>query len=204
MQNDVLELPSGMAERLPCPPDIEVAGTIKLRRGRIHEVTGNAADIFTLLAVAEYGQDVIWIGLRRDIDTLCPAGLQSFIDPRRILLVQGVSRGELLWAAEQALRADGAFTVILDMPDTLSLRESRRLQLAAETGRGCGFVRLQGPPATSAAQTRWHCTAFSSDPPAWVWHCLKGKNGEAGRWRVNLAGDGYAKDTLHLAATTAA
>lgn len=204
MRNAFSETSVSTVRALPHFPGIDLGGAVRLRRGRIHEIVGAAADIFALLAVAEYGQDIVWIGLRRDIETLSPAGLQDFADPQRMLLVQGVSRGELLWAAEQALRADGAFAVILEMPDALSLRESRRLQLAAEEGGGFGLVRLHRAPATSAAQTRWHCTAVGGETSGWVWRCTKGKNGEVGCWKASLVGDGHAENTLHLVATTAA
>ena len=185
-------------------PAVRLGSGVRLARGRIHEVIGPAADMFAVLAGASHGADVIWMGLGRDIDTLCPAGFQPFLDPARLILVQGVSRGELLWGAEQALRAEGAFAVVLDMPDALSFRESRRLQLAAETGGGLGIIRVHAAPSTSAAQTRWHCAPVCSDAPSWVWRCLKGKSGEAGAWKVSCEGGRHAKDTLHMVPAAAA
>ncbi len=187
---------------------LDLGAGVQLRRGRTHEVTGAGADMFAVQAAAVQDQPILWIGLHRDIVTLNPVGLQAWLEVEQIILVEAVSRGELLWAADQALRAPGGFCVILDMPDTLSLKESRRLQLAAEQGGGIGLVLLRGPANTSAAQTRWECQPVCADQTSWDWICLKGKNGEAGRWR--MTGEGpqkrgqNAEDTLHMAAAASA
>nr|WP_197501468.1 hypothetical protein [Hyphomonas sp. Mor2] len=189
---------------------------MRLRHGRMHEVRGAGADMFAVLAAAAHGQPIVWMGLHRDIVTLNPTGLQAWLKVEDVILVEAVSRGELLWAADQALRAAGGFCVILDMPDRLSLKESRRLQLAAEQGGGIGLMLLRGPASTSAAQTRWDCQPCCTDPPSWEWVCVKGKNGETGRWRMTgqevraRRQEGgretaqNAKNTLHLAATASA
>lgn len=181
---------------------------VALRRGRIHEVRGPGADMFVILAAAEQSRGILWIGLHRDIRSLCPTGVQVYLDIDDLLLVEAVSRGELLWAADQALRADGGFCVILEMPDMLSLKESRRLQLAAEQGGGIGLLILRSGVGTSAAQTRWNCAPVASDAPSWAWCCEKGKNGEAGAWRVTRQGGQKrgqnAKDTLHMVAAAPA
>lgn len=203
-----LQTPIPLGAILHRPKALDLGAGIQLRRGRVHEVTGAGADMFAVLAAAAHEQSLLWIGLHRDIVTLNPAGLQAHLKIEQMILVEAVSRGELLWAADQALRAPGGFCVILDMPDTLSLKESRRLQLAAEQGGGIGLILLRGPANTSAAQTRWQCQPVSAEHPAWEWICLKGKNGEAGRWR--MTGQGLqkrgqnAKDTLHMAAAASA
>lgn len=191
------------------PKALELGAGVRLRLGRMHEVSGAGADMFAVLAAAAQDQPVLWIGLYRDIATLNPTGLQAWLRVEDLILVEAVSRAELLWAADQALRASGGFCVILDMPDTLSLKESRRLQLAAEQGGGIGLLLLRGPASTSAAQTRWDCQPRCTEQPSWDWTCLKGKNGEAGRWRMTgqvrgQEGGVSAKDTLHLAATASA
>ncbi len=203
------------------PKALELGAGMRLRQGRMHEVSGASADMFAILAAAAHAQAVIWIGLHRDIVTLNPAGLQAWLKVEDLILVEAVSRGELLWAADQALRAAGGFCIILDLPDTLSLKESRRLQLAAEQGGGIGLLLLRGPASTTAAQTRWDCQPRCTDQPSWDWTCLKGKNGEAGCWQVTgtpeaakgamkagqvrgREGGASGKDTLHLAAAASA
>ena len=190
------------------PKALDLGEGVQLRRGRTHEVTGAGADMFAVLAAAAHGQNLLWIGLHRDIVTLNPVGLQTHLQVDQMILVEAVSRGELLWAADQALRAPGGFCVILDMPDTLSLKESRRLQLAAEQGGGIGVILLRGPANTTAAQTRWACQPVCAEQTTWDWTCLKGKNGETGRWRMTCEGPQTrgqnAEDTLHMAAAASA
>ena len=181
-----------------------VSGPMALRKGRIHEAYGPGADMFAIAAAAQQACGVLWIGLYRDIGSPCPSGLQAYLNIDDLIIVEAVSRGELLWAADQALRADGGFCVILDVPDMLSLKESRRLQLAAEQGGGLGLLILRGGVSTSAAQTRWQCVPIAADRPAWDWRCEKGKNGEAGAWRVTDQRGQNATDTLHMAATAPA
>lgn len=181
---------------------------VALRKGRIHEVSGPGADMFAILAAAEQARGIVWMGLYRDIISLCPTGVQAYLDIKDMILVEAVSRGELLWAADQALRAQGSFCVILEMPDMLSLKESRRLQLAAEQGGGIGLILLRGGVSTSAAQTRWYCAPTVATTPTWNWRCEKGKNGETGAWRVTHQGQQQggqnAKDTLHMVAAAPA
>ena len=194
------------------PKALELGAGVRLRQGRLHEVSGASADMFAIQTAAAQDNPILWMGLHRDVVTLNPAGLQAYLKVEDLILVEAVSRGELLWAADQALRAAGGFCVIIDMPDTLSLKESRRLQLAAEQGGGIGLLLLRGPASTSAAQTRWECQPRCAEQPSWDWNCLKGKNGEAGRWRMRCeegqeGGRGKAqnaKNTLHLAAAASA
>ena len=187
---------------------LAMGGHISLRKGRVHEVMGAGADLFAAVAAGEQGQSILWMGLHRDLASLCPTGLQAYLRVEDLILVEAVSRGELLWAADQALRAEGGFCVIVEMPDRLSLKESRRLQLAAEQGGGLGLVVLRGGAGSSAAQTRWDCAPVHADQPAWDWACIKGKNGETGAWRVTHQprdqGGQNAKDTLHMAPAASA
>ena len=189
-------------------PTLAVGAGVSLRKGRTHEVTGPGADLFAIIAAAEQDRGILWISLYRDLVSLCPTGLQAYLNVEDLILVEAVSRGELLWAADQALRADGGFCVILDMPDQLSLKESRRLQLAAEQGGGLGLILLRGGVSSSAAQTRWECTPLHAEHPVSEWRCVKGKNGEMGAWRVtHTRGQKRgqnAKDTLHMAPAASA
>jgi hypothetical protein len=139
MRADLRKLVATGTPKLAKHP-IKLGGFVELKRGRIHEVTGTGADMFAVLAAAKQDNDVLWLGLGRDIRPLCPSGLEAYLDVERILLIEAVSRGELLWAADQALRAAGGFCIVLDMPGGLSLKESRRLQLAAEQGGGLDLI----------------------------------------------------------------
>ena len=188
-----------------------LADPIHLTKGRVHEVMGDSADMFAVLTAAKLKGPVIWIGLSRDINSLAPTALQGFIDPARIILTEGISRGEVLWAAEQSLRAACAHCVIIELNHGPSLRESRRLQIAAEEGGGVGLILIHGRVHTSACETRWHCAARHQGPHSWIWSLTKNRKGELGQWAVNWrpsmndnGGGTYEAGVIHLAATTAA
>ncbi len=183
---------------------IEPIAELRLRVGRVHELTGASADVLALLSAAKGNAPIIWIALGRDIQPLCASGLSAFITLESLIIIEAVSRAELLWACDAALRAEGGFTVIADLPDALSLKESRRLQLAAEQGGGIGLLILRGPSNTSAAQTRWQCEPVPTDEPSWHFECQKGKSGETGLWHIREAEVCHAKDNVHLAARASA
>jgi protein ImuA len=204
MDNSVLHNLASAGEITSGFPAIEPIDDLRLRKGRVHELTGASGDVMALLSAAKTDSDIIWIGMRRDILPLCASGLDRFICIHRIIVVEAVSRGELLWATDAALRAEGGFTVIADLPDALSLKESRRLQLAAEQGGGIGLLLLRGPSNTSAAQTRWQCEPLAGDEAAWRFDCQKGKSGEAGHWHIRETEVQYAKDNVHMAARASA
>jgi hypothetical protein len=77
-----------------------------------------------------------------------PALEQHGLMLERLLLVQTRDAQAVLWAAEQALRCP-AIGAVLAWPAALDDRRVRRLQLAAETGGGCGLLYR---PAAAAQQ----------------------------------------------------
>jgi protein ImuA len=107
-------------------------------------------------------------------------GVAEFgIDPDRLILVQGKSDTDILWAMEEGLRSSGIAAVV-GRPYKIPPIAGRRLQLAAEengvpglllrpqqkTQTGAGAGRNQSAAPTSAALTRWHVTAAPSITPA--------------------------------------
>jgi len=129
-----------------------LADPVRLAKARVHEAMGDSADMFAVLAASRLSGPIIWIGLPRDIGSLAPTALQDFIDPARIILTEGISRSEVLWAAEQALRAACAPCVVIELSRGPNLRESRRLQIAAEEGGGIGILLIHGRAHTSAGR----------------------------------------------------
>jgi len=195
--------------QLKARDELCLAQPIRLAKGRVHEVTGNAADMFAVLVAAKLTGPIIWIGLSRDIWSLAPTALQEFLDPARIILTEGISRSEVLWAAEQALRARCAQCVIIELSNGPNLRESRRLQIAAEAGGGVGLILIHDRAHTSACETRWQCSASKQGDYAWRWSLTKNRKGELGDWDVNWtkdqrSGGAYEAGVIHLAAATAA
>ena len=189
-----------------------LAEPVRLSKGRVHGVTGDSADMFAVLTASRLSGPIICIGLSRDIGSLAPTALQDFIDPARVILTEGISRSEVLWAAEQALRARCAQCVVIELSNGPNLRESRRLQIAAEEGGGIGLVLIHGRAHTSACETRWHCSASNTGENAWAWSLTKNRKGELGAWDVSWAkaqtnsqtsGGAYEAGVIHLAAAVA-
>lgn len=184
--------------------DLVVAEPVRLSKERVHEVTGEAADLFAVAAAARTSGPIIWIGLARDVGSLAPTSVQSFLDPARIILAICVSRTEILWSAEQALRSPTAACVVAEIGDGPDLRESRRLQIAAEEGGSIGLVLISGRTSSSAAETRWQCETSSEADLAWVWTLIKNRKGKLGAWQARWNGKKDAQNAIHLVSATAA
>ena len=188
---------------------VRLSDGVSLMRGRVHEVTGLEADGFVACVVAATSGPSVWIGRGRDVHSLCPLAALRFFNPSRIVTTECISRQEILWASEQALRSKGADTVVIHLSQGPNLRESRRLQLAAEEGRSLGLVIIEKCAQSSAAQTRWQCDPFKSTGKAandrgWVWQLTKNKSGKLGQWHVGWKGDGYAAGHVDMVSTASA
>jgi len=186
---------------------------LSLQRGRVHEILGTASDSFAVMMATKVTGPIVWIGCRRDVGTITPTALKSFIDPTRVVLTEGTSRKEVLWAAEQVLRSKGAALTIIQLSLGPDLKESRRLQLAAEQGRGLGLILIEKRAQSSAAQTRWTCEpTLSMNTPAndtaltgqWLWELTKNKSGPVGRYAVKWRGGTDATHNVHMVSAPAA
>ncbi len=188
--------------------DFQVAGPVRLRKGRIHEVTGDSADIFAIMAASCLPGPVIWIGQAGSVESLAPVAVQEFLDPSRVVLTRCTTRKEILWAGEQTMRADGVSCVIVELHDGPDLRASRRLQIAAEDSGCTGIILVAGRTRNSAAQTRWECIATPGAMRSWRWHCVKNRQGKLGAWNVKMLGGSDDKTgqacTVDLVAASAA
>lgn len=169
--------------------------------GCLHEVIdrGDGASIGfagALLARLSARGPVLWLTSR---DDLYPAGLERLGSPgwtRRLLVVETRRAADTLWAMEESLRAPSLAGVLAETPK-LTLKDSRRLQLAAETRAATGLILRRLPAGTaaedidsalpaSAAVTRWCATTLPS-------HRAQGRPDEDkfngigfSRWRVEL------------------
>jgi protein ImuA len=80
-----------------------------------------------------------------------PAAAQLGVPLDRLVVVRPAGVKETLWTIEQALRSRGAMVVFANL-GSLDGRVFRRLQLAAETGGGVGFLMR---PTTCRAEPTW-------------------------------------------------
>ncbi|MCP1232077.1 hypothetical protein [Acetobacter indonesiensis] len=93
--------------------------------------------------------------------------------------MEAASSGEVPALCEDILREKGLLALVAELDTPLTLTTSRRLQLAAETGRVTGFLlhrpahrQRDRPLPPSACHTRWR---ISSDHLRWATiSCLKG------------------------------
>jgi protein ImuA len=154
-----------------------------LSRGALHEISGasndGAAAGFATALLARCAADgpVLWIARSPDLSA---AGLAALgMDTARLLVVNAPKRTDALWAFEEALRTPAVAGVVAEIDD-VDLTQSRRLQLAAETGGAAALLlRPVGErDRPSAARTRWHVAALPAAADG---------DGRSRRWRINLA-----------------
>jgi len=155
-----------------------------------------------LLAVMmENGAAGVWISTSR---RLFPASLRAFnVEPERIIFMDVQTEKEVLWIMEEALKCEGLVAVVAEL-NSISLIESRRLQLAVEENGVTGFIlRKDARKMTSSvAAARWQISPLPSEAeeglpglgfPRWQVDLLKVRNGNPGSFVLEWAGDGFAE-----------
>lgn len=90
------------------------------------------------------------------------------LSPHDLLLVRTRDVQSLLAVGEEALRSPAVGAVLLSAwgeAKAFSLTASRRLALAAESGKATLFLARAGAvPSPSAAETRWSVSSWASEP----------------------------------------
>ena len=106
-----------------------------------------------LAALTRAGREVALVGPARL--PYAPGLAGRGVDLGRVLMVRGTSGEEQAWAAEQSLRS-GVCAAVALWSRRLDARTVRRLQLAAQKGRACGwlFRTLGASAAPSPAPVR--------------------------------------------------
>jgi protein ImuA len=163
----------------------------RLAPGRVHEATGPGRLVFALALAGRLEGPVLWVADARGRDGLYAPGLAAFFDPARLILARPAGPLAVLQVMEEALRSGAVPLVLAELAEAPDLTASRRLQLAAGTGRGRGLCLLpEGRLRSNAAETRWHCAPVAAGQDAgWGharqhWEIVKDKRGRLGAWRV--------------------
>lgn len=183
-----------------------------LVRGALHEIFAADAGIATAFCALLAGRlssddgasSILWCERPWTLDAGAlygPALLQFGIDPARVILVRARRDADALWAMEEGLHC-GKLAAVVGEIASMSLTDSRRLQLAAEeTGVTALMLRPKTDnPAPSAAATRWRldATRHAADaadadrapPPGQANDNELGQSGPPGlhtaRWRAEL------------------
>ena len=145
-------------------------GEAGLAAGAMHGIAGPGAQTLLLgllkRLMARDPRPVLW-----GLPWTAPAALygpglaQAGLATERLILARARKPAELLWALEEGLRS-GALAAAVGEPDgRLTLTASRRLQLAAETGGGFGFLisTRDDAAAPSALHSRWRAEPLPSE-----------------------------------------
>lgn len=131
------------------------------------------------------------------------------LDPGRLTFVEAQKDAEAFWAIEETLRSGAARIVVGLIAQSLDLKKSQRLSLAARDARRP--LLLARPPkasVASAAETRWRIGAApahrepSGALAGWRWHVAleRCRNGSTGEFELEWS---YASHRFGLAAALA-
>jgi protein ImuA len=188
-----------------------------LTRGRVHEATGPARRTLAAMAAgaAQAEGPVMWLRPAWRREGLYPPGLIRFADPGALITLDCPRRDDVLWAAEEALRAGCVALVVAELPVAPDLRQVRRLHLAAAEGVArarvgtgllapLGLVMAAEAPdsALAGVESRWALAPLppTTDPPQALWRGealpiwrldrLRARDAAPAAWRVDWRPDG--------------
>ncbi|WP_282606992.1 ImuA family protein [Pelagibius sp. Alg239-R121] len=112
-----------------------------LRRGCLHELSGEGAEAFAAILSGRLKGPVLWCADALAGSDLYPPGLTAFgLDHRRLIIVRCHKPRETLSAMEDGLRCRALAAVVGELSARIDLTASRRLQLAAEGSGVTGFL----------------------------------------------------------------
>lgn len=183
-----LPLAPGVHGTRAAPGDgLLVAKGLKLVRGRVHEFCGPARQVLAAWAVGAVGAvgapgraqgdaTALWIRPQWGRERINPHGLGDWADPDRVIVVACPQGRDLLWCAEEALRAGCVALVLVELPAPPALTPVRRLQLAAEAGGAragggakapVGVLITPGQGGAPGVEGRWHLAPLPPRPADW-------------------------------------
>lgn len=213
--------PSRSTGGMPQTEVVSFLPGLTLRPGRVHEGCGAARQLFAAWVLAAVQRNAgaharpaaLWIRPGWQREAINPHGLAEWADPGALVMVNCPRAPDLLWCAEEALRAGSAALVVVELPEPPALTPVRRLHLAAETGVGrvraaqgdgmaglpLGLVLISGDTGAPGVESRWHlapCPSRSDpdpgrvDPaPRWRLARLRARSEAAAAWHVMQGAD---------------
>ena len=193
------------------PDPAAAAAALTLAPARVHEAGGPGRRSFALFQAARSSGPVVWILPAHAPETLMLPGLPQGLGERLMILRPG-SETDLLWSAEEVLRAKPVALMVAEPGKMLSLTAGRRLQLAAEAGNTVGLMLIGEGQGSNAAETRWFCTPLAApdkhgpsddrirdegrgDSTLQAWSLNKNKKGTTGNLVLNWNG---ASSAFHM------
>lgn len=173
----------------PSPPE-----PLRLAPARVHEAEGAGRRAFALMQATRHPGPLVWVLPAHAPDQPFLPGLPEGVG-ERLHIVRVRSDTDLLWAAEESLRAAPVGFVIAEPGKPLTLTAGRRLQLAAEAGHTTGLLLICEGAGSNAAETRWHCAPLPAETPDSTlhrWLLRKNKKGTLGDWTLHWDGTSAA------------
>lgn len=171
-------------------PEPPTTDPFDLRARRVHEAEGRGRRAFALFQAMRHPGPLVWIAPAHTPELPMLRGLPRGVG-ERLHLFRPTGGTDLLWCAEEALRAAPIGLVIVEPEKPLSLTAGRRLQLAAEAGRTTGLMLIREGAGSNATETRWNCEPMASTAADSTLHCWvlnKNKKGTLGVWSLNWNG----------------
>ena len=159
-----------------------------LTRGRVHAVAGSGATAFVAVLCARLPGPVLWCVVEGGpFPPLHPPGFAALgLDPHRLVMARTDSETAALGAAETGLREPGLAAVVVETAGELRSVHGRRLQLAAESGGGLGFVFLARARDMGWAESGWETTPVPGRErgPRWRWALRRVRRARPREWLV--------------------
>ncbi len=172
-------------------PALDLLGQLPLVRGRVHEACGPARHALALWLAAQTTGPLLWIAPDWIGDRLHPDGIKAWIDPGRLLFVSPNKTADVLWCAEEALRAGSLPLIVAELSELPSLTQVRRMHLAAEQGTTrasappLGLLLCAGDGGAPGVETRWHLDhAHTLRGSAWHLSRRRARTDPPMDWRV--------------------
>lgn len=176
-------------------PPVRFLGHLALESARVHELCGASRRVLALTVAKALSGPVLWIKPDWVPGRLNPDGMHRFVDPARLLFARPKRPEDVLWCAEEALRAGVVPLVVADLPALPGLTAVRRLHLAAENGAEAGEVAPLGLLLTPGAggargvESRWALSPLhgENDREEWRLERLRARTAPEGSWRIEGA-----------------
>ena len=173
-------------------PRLGFLGGLALRAGRVHELCGTARRTLALLVARAATGPVLWIAPAWWPERLMGDGLCGLVEPGRLIFVHPRRAEDLLWCAEEALRAGAVPLVVADLPAPPALTPVRRLHLAAETGAAegrslpTGLILTPGEGGAPGVESRWSLLPRHAGEADETWRLdrLRARTDPPRSWRV--------------------
>jgi protein ImuA len=179
-------------------PALGLAPGLSLALARVHEGCGGARRSLAMWLAARSTGPVFWISPAWESGGLNPCGMAAIAEPARFTFLTPARAIDILWAAEEVLRAGIVPLVVADLPAPPALTPVRRLHLAAETGARDGSVAplglllTPGPGGAPGVESRWQMDpAHGTAGPGWSLTRSRARTEPVQSWAIGWGKDGF-------------